>query len=445
MGRRRKSPLPADPIEAEIEGLSHDGRGVTHIEGKAVFISGALPGEQVSFRYQRRQRRHDEGRVEAVLQASPDRVSPRCEAFGICGGCSLQHQRPAAQIRDKQQILADAFERIGKVTPDRWLAPLIPASHWGYRGKARLGVKHVLKKGKVLVGFREQSSAFVAEMRDCPILDPRVGQSLEALAHLVAGLSQPNRLPQIEVAVGDQGVVLAFRILEALTDTDRRQLLSFGRERDFIIAIQPGGPETLYSLDETQSLMQCYRLPDFDLSLAFLPNDFTQVNQDINRQMVKQAIDLLTVGPTDEVLDLFCGLGNFTLPLATRAKQVTGVEGDAALVARARQNAELNALNNARFFTANLYAELGAEPWLNSIYPKALIDPPRSGAQEVLPLIPKLGVERLVYVSCYPSTLARDAGILVQKHGYRLLQAGVMDMFPHTAHVESISLFEKNL
>jgi 23S rRNA (uracil1939-C5)-methyltransferase len=443
MGRSRRRKLPKDPVRTTIDSLSHDGRGVAHIDGKAVFIHGALPGEEVEFIYTRKQRRYDEGHVETVITASPERVSPGCEHFGICGGCSLQHLAEKAQITSKQQALMDAFQRIGKVMPESISPPLLSPSAWGYRKKARLGAKFVHKKGKVLVGFRERGSGFVADLDSCLVLDPKVGELVSPLAQLIASLSIKEKVPQIEVSMGDDECVLIFRILEPLTGEDEQKLLGFGTQNNLSIYIQDGGPDTVRPLTGVATDL-LYRLPDHELELHFLPNDFTQVNSGLNRLMINKALELLELKQTDRVLDLFCGLGNFTLPIAKRCESVTGVEGDAGLVARARGNAVANDVHNTDYFTANLYESLEKEPWLLRQFDKALLDPPRSGALEVLEHLPKLGIERIVYVSCYPGTLARDAGELVQKHGYRLLSAGVMDMFPHTAHVESIALFEKN-
>lgn len=441
MGRSRRK-LPQDPVLARIESLSPDGRGVARIDGKAVFIQGALPGEAVQFTYTRAHRRYDEGVVSEVLSTSPDRVEPRCIHFGSCGGCSLQHMAPKAQLCAKQQSLADALERIGKVSPRDWLEPLDSPLHWGYRRKARLGVKYVEKKQRVLVGFRERYSSFVADLSRCEILHPRVGGLIPELAQLIEGLSIRDRVPQIELAFGDHACVLVFRIMDPLTDRDREHLETFGVTHDIHIYLQEGGPDSVRPLSGLPTRLS-YRIPDFDLELQFLPTDFTQVNTDINRLMVRRAVELLAPQEEDRVLDLFCGLGNFTLPLARRAGHVAGVEGDPGLVARAKDNALHNGISNAEFHTANLYEALQDLPWLQQRYRKALLDPPRSGAFEVLEHLPRLGVERLVYVSCYPSTLARDAGALVHDHRYSLAAAGVMDMFPHTGHVESIALFER--
>ncbi|MDJ0807278.1 MAG: 23S rRNA (uracil(1939)-C(5))-methyltransferase RlmD [Gammaproteobacteria bacterium] len=442
MGRSRRKPLPKDSVETEVESLTHDGKGVAHVDGKATFVYGSLPRERVRFVYTSRQRKYDEGRTVEVLEASPQRVEARCSQFGICGGCSLQHQDPEAQVVSKQQAMLDTLQRIGRVEPVEILSPLLSESAWGYRRKARLGVRYVPKKGGTLVGFRERGSSFVANIDTCHILHPRVGELLPALSQLIDGLSIRHKIPQIEMAMGDSVCVLIFRLLQEPSAEDLQKLAGFGAQHDVAIYQQDGGLETVRPVSG-EPLELFYQLPDFDLTLRFLPNDFTQVNTDINRQMVRQAVEMLELEPVDRVLDLFCGLGNFTLPLARQAGEVTGVEGDSGLVARARANAQLNHINNVRFFTANLYETLENEPWLQDRFNKVLLDPPRSGAQEVLGHLPRLGAERLVYISCYPGTLARDAGILVHELGYRLFSAGIMDMFPHTAHVESMALFEK--
>ncbi|OQX31132.1 MAG: 23S rRNA (uracil(1939)-C(5))-methyltransferase [Candidatus Sedimenticola endophacoides] len=440
--RSRRRQLPTEPVRAQIESLSHDGRGVAHIDGKAVFIQGALPGEEVEFLYSRRQRRYDEGRAQHVIQASPERVEPRCDAFGICGGCSLQHQAPDAQIQAKQQALLDAFERIGRVRPETTLPPLVSGSPWGYRRKARLGAKYVIKKEKVLVGFREKGTGLITDTTRCHVLHPKVGELIGPLAELIGGLSIRDKVPQIEVAMGDQTCVLIFRLLHPPAPRDIERLRSFGSHHGVAIYLQEGGPETVRPL-EGEPVDLSYHLPEHDLEIHFLPSDFTQVNSELNRLMIDRALDLLAPAADERVLDLFCGLGNFTLPLARRAGEVIGVEGDAGLVARARDNARRNGIGNSAYFTANLYGDLEREPWLRQRFDKVLLDPPRSGALEVLEHLPPMGAERIVYVSCYPGTLARDADLLVNRHGYRLVSAGVMDMFPHTAHVESIALFEK--
>ncbi len=443
----RKARLPQEAFPARIDDLAHDGRGIAHLDGKAVFIEGALPGETVSFRYTAKHARHDEGRVEAVELASPERVVPRCAHFGVCGGCSLQHLAAAKQIEFKQAQLLDNLARIGKVKAERVLEPLT-GPYWGYRQKARLGVKDVPKKGRVLVGFREKHSPYLAELERCEVLHPRVGGLLRALSDLVGSLGVRARLPQIEVAIGEDGddapvVALSFRVIDPPSADDRDKLVAFGREHGIRIYLQPGGPETTQRIWSEGVGPLSYRLPDYDLELAFEPWHFTQVNAGINRGMVAHALALLDPQPHDKVLDLFCGLGNFTLPLARRAREVVGVEGEASLVEWARGNAERNGITNARFDVADLSAAIEGQPWRIERYDKILLDPPRSGALELMPHLAALGARRIVYVSCHPATLARDAGVLVNEHGFTLRAAGVMDMFPHTAHVESIALFER--
>jgi len=353
----------------------------------------------------------------------------------------MQHLKEEEQIASKEQALRDALERLGKVEPESYLPPLV-AGHWGYRRKARLGVKLVPNKGKVLVGFRERGSAFVADLQECLVLHPRVGRLLPELSELVGQLSIAGQLPQIEVAMDDERLVLIFRVLAAPDAADEQRLRVFGAAHELGVYLQPGGPDTVAPLDSDVDLR--YALPEFDVELGFLPTDFTQVNTDINRQMVGRAVALLDPGPDDRVLDLFCGVGNFTLPLARRAGEVVGVEGDASLVQRARDNARRNGLDRVRFHTANLYEPLEAEPWLRESFDKVLLDPPRSGAFEVIEHLGRSSAGRIVYVSCYPGTLARDAAELVRRHGFALRGAGIMDMFPHTSHVESIALFERS-
>lgn len=439
--RRSRRRPPAEPITVAIEALSHDGRGVARVDGKAVFVHGALPGEQVTCQYRAQRRQYDEADTVEVLAPSAERVTPQCPHFGQCGGCSLQHLIPAGQRAAKRQTLIDAFARIGQVQADEIWPDLVGASPWGYRRKARLGVKYVAKKGRVLVGFRERGSAFVADLQGCPVLEPSIGALLPALAECIGALSIRERLPQIEVAMDDARLVLVLRVLDPPDAADRARLTAFAREHAVTLYLQPGGPDTVVPLDQPVDL--AYALPDQGLTLGFGPLDFTQVNSDINRQMVSRALELLAPGAGERVLDLFCGVGNFTLPLATGGAQVVGVEGAPELVARAQDNARRNGLDTVTFHCANLFEPLAEAPWRQGCYDKALLDPPRSGAQEVLPELARLGVKRVVYVSCYPGTLARDAGLLVREHGYRLRGAGIMDMFPHTAHVESIALFER--
>lgn len=411
------------------------------MDGKAVFIDGALPGERVRFEYLRQHRSYDEGRTVDVLAAAPERVEPRCPHFGVCGGCTLQHMAPQAQILAKQGTLLENLARIGDVRPQNVLEPLT-GPHWGYRHKARLGAKFVVKKGRMLVGFRERHAPYVAELTRCEVLHPSVGERIVALTELLAGLSVRMRVPQVEVAVGDRITALVFRHLDPLTDADRAALEAFGRNHDVAVFLQPGGPDSVELL-YPQAADLTYGLPAHHVTLAFEPTDFIQINPAINRQMVDRVLELLALRPEHQVLDLFCGLGNFTLPMARRAAEVVGVEGEAGLVQRAEQNAARNGISNTRFYCADLNEDLVDSPWLQRRYDRILLDPPRSGAAAMMARLAALGAPRIVYVSCHPGSLARDAGQLVHELGYRLVSAGVMDMFPHTAHVESLALFER--
>lgn len=438
--RTRRQRLPGPVASVVIESLAHDGRGVAHVEGKTVFVEGALPGETVGFEYQATHRSFDEGRVTDIHQASADRVVPRCPHFGVCGGCSLQHMEPGAQIRAKQQVLLDNLARIGGVGPEAILPPLT-GPVWGYRGKARLGVKLVVRKGRVLVGFRERRKPYVADLSRCEVLHPAVGENLVTLAAFIGTLDARARIPQVEVAVGDAATALVFRHLDPLDAADRARLEAFAVEQDVHVYLQPGGPDSVQALAPADSVLS-YRLPAQAVELRFQPGDFTQVNAEINRRMIARVLEMLELERSDNVLDLFCGLGNFTLPMARQAGAVTGVEGEAGLVQRARDNARLNSLDNAVFHVADLAADQRQAAWAGGGYNKMLLDPPRSGAAQVLDVVGNIHPQRLVYVSCHPGSLARDAGTLVREYGYRLCSAGVMDMFPHTAHVESIALFE---
>lgn len=441
--RNRGRPLPsAEPVRAMVQALTHDGNGLARVDGKAVFIAGALPGETVLFRYTRRRSQYDEGAVLEVDEPSPDRVEPGCAHFGYCGGCSLQHLAGPAQVAHKQRWLLENLERIGKVEPVRMLPPLT-AESWGYRRKARLAARFVVRKGRVLVGFRERDQPYVADLARCEVLHPRVGGLLTGLGELIGSLSIRERVPQIEVAVGDDTVALSMRVLNDPTETDLTRLETFARLHDLHLYLQPGGPDSTRLLWPAEEKLE-YSLPEHDLKLAFKPYHFTQVNLDINRRMVDLTLGLMELSGQERVLDLFCGLGNFTLPLARHAAAVVGVEGDASLVQWAEANARRNGLTNVCFHVANLMEEQSGADWLRvGGFQRVLLDPPRSGALEMVPAVAALGAERIVYVSCHPATLARDAGVLVHEQGYRLTAAGIMDMFPHTAHVESIALFER--
>ncbi|MDH3831942.1 MAG: 23S rRNA (uracil(1939)-C(5))-methyltransferase RlmD, partial [Gammaproteobacteria bacterium] len=395
MGKRRpRKRLPEPRSDVTIESLGHDGRGVTHLDGKAVFIDGALPGEVVSFEYLTSRKKFDEGRVTEVQQASPDRVEPKCPHFGLCGGCSLQHLEAGAQIRAKQQVLLDNLGHIGRVEPESVLPPLT-GQIWGYRTKGRLGAKDVIKKGKVLVGFREKRSSYVADLHRCEVLHPSVGGKFQELSALIEQLDARARIPQIEVAVAGDITALVFRHLQPLTDTDVEKLKRFALDNQFRIYLQPAGPDSIQPLSPEDSSL-CYRLPVQDIEIHFRPTDFTQINTRINEQMIARVLDMMALHTSDRVLDLFCGLGNFTLPMAQQAGLVVGVEGEAGLVSRARENAVLNAIDNAVFYTANLIDNHIEASWAGEGYNKVLLDPPRSGAAEVLDMLGNIGPERIV-------------------------------------------------
>jgi 23S rRNA (uracil1939-C5)-methyltransferase len=438
--RNRKKNSPMETANAQIESLAHDGRGVAHLDNRAVFISGALAGEEVLFQYTKKKRDIAEGRTIEVLKASPDRVEPPCAHYEICGGCSFQHLAPEKQILAKQAVLFEQFRSTAKLENIEIWEPL-RGPFLGYRHRARLGVKDVPKKGRVLVGFREKSSSFLALLDECEVLHPAVGKKLLSLSALIGELSIKNKIPQIEASISDERTALVFRILEPLSTADEEHLKAFEITEGVDIYTQSKGPDTIAPLSGEKPLLS-YALPN-DVTLYFGPSDFVQVNVEINRLMIGRALEILDLNESDNVLDLFCGLGNFTLPMARVAGHVTGVEGSEDLIARAKQNADKNGLDNTDFYEANLMEELKSESWVKKTYNKVLIDPPRLGAKEILHLLPSWGAEQVLYISCNPSTLARDADILVNQLGYTLKKAGVMDMFPHTSHVESMALFER--
>lgn len=426
--------------------MTHDGRGVARREdgvhaGKAIFITGALPGETVMVEQSGRSRQFDEGRTVEVLTASPDRVEPRCAHFGVCSGCVLQHLDANKQIGLKQQELLDNLQRIGHVTPEEVLSPLVDSS-WGYRRKGRFSVRHVLKKGKTLVGFRELDPRFVADIEHCHTVIPEIGMKVGLIAAFVDQLDARAEIPQIEFIAGDEAIVLVFRHMKELSTSDREKLQAFGEAEGFVIYLQPGGISTVHPLSiDTPKLS--YSLKPWNVELEFKPLDFIQVNRGLNEKMIAHAMDLLAPEPGERILDLFCGLGNFTLPLARVAHEVVGVEGDAGLVQRARENAARNGLENVQFHAADLSLPLQSQTWMKQKFDRLLLDPARTGADGVLKQLPLDQLKRIVYVSCHPGSLARDAGWLVNEAGWTLKKAGVMDMFPHTAHVESIAVFEK--
>jgi len=398
-----------------------------------LFVEGALPGERAAVQIMTGGRRFDLGRASRLLNESPGRRVPRCPHFGVCGGCATQHADLATQMLAKQDGLLQNLARIGRVEPERVL-PMVTGQEWGYRHRARLSVRHVQKKG-VMVGFRERRSTYVADMHECSVLPERISALIDPLRALIGQLSVHSRLPQVEIAVGDNAAALVLRHLAPLTDDDRTQLRDFARRYAVHLWLQPGGPETAAAFEPPDSAL-FYTLPDFDLRLHFRPTDFTQVNHAVNRLLVARALELLDPRPGERVADLFCGLGNFSLPIARRGAQVIGFEGSGELIERARQNAAANDLV-AQFEVMDLFAP-NLAPY--GPFDKLLIDPPRQGAVEIVKS--PLGARRIVYVSCDTATLARDAGVLVHTQGFRLAAAGVVNMFPHTAHVESMALFE---
>ena len=429
-----------------IESVDHEARGIARHGGKVIFVDGALPGEVLTAAPYRKKERFDNAQISAIVESSPSRVVPRCAHFGVCGGCSMQHAQVRTQVAIKQRVLEDNLRHIGKVAPEQMLRP-VEGPAWEYRYRARLSVRHVFKKGGVLVGFHERRSSYVADMRECHVLPRRIAALLMPLRELVAGLSIRDRMPQVEVSLGSRVDVLVFRILEPLSVTDEAALKQFAELHRVQAWLQPKGPATAYPFWPLDAPVLSYELPAFGVTMPFNPTDFTQVNHQINEVLVGRALRLLDPQPHERIGDFFCGLGNFTLPIARSAREVVGVEGSEPLLVRARANAALNGLaGRTSFHAANLFeatpetiARLGA-------FDKVLIDPPRDGA---LDLIKSLGAQgdaapsRMVYVSCSPSTLARDAGLLVGELGYALKAAGVVNMFPHTSHVESIALFER--
>lgn len=426
-----------------IESLDQEGRGIARTEGKVIFIEGALAGEVVSYSSYRKKPTFEQAQVTQIHKSSPLRVQPKCAHFGVCGGCSMQHLDARAQVAVKQRILEDALWHIGKVKAETILRPIYGQA-WGYRERARLSVKHVIKKGKTLVGFHEKRSSFVADMQHCEILAPKIAALIAPLAELIGGLSIRDKVPQIEVGVGDHVDALVLRVLEPPTHADEAALRAFADEHQIQFWLQSKGPETITPFHPLDAPALSYSLPEFGITMPFAPSEFTQVNSALNRVMISRAMRLLAPQPGERITDFFCGLGNFTLPIARSGAQVLGIEGSDALVARARQNAASNGLSgNTEFKAMNLFEMTDATLAKLGRFDKWLIDPPRDGAHE---LVKSLGSEhdprRIVYVSCNPATLARDAAELVQR-GYVLRSAGVMNMFPHTSHVESIAVFEK--
>ena len=460
----RRNPAENPILHATIESLDQEGRGVAHVYGKTIFIDGALPNERVTYQSQRIKPSYEVANVVSVLKQSNQRVVPKCPHFGLCGGCKLQHMDANAQVAAKQRLLENDLWHIGKVKPDNVL-PSMYGPTWGYRHKARLSVKYVDKKQRVLVGFNEKGTRYVADMNSCEVLVPEVSALIAPLEDMIIQLSIRDKLPQIELAVGEANqikkpeanqnnrheaiddkpvIVLILRMMDVLTENDKSLLKAFADTHKVQIWTQTKGPDTIKPFWPLKGAQLQYSLPEFDLIYLFKPNEFTQVNPQINRVMIRRAMQLLQPKAGEKIADFFCGIGNFTLPIARCGASVLGLEGLANLVDRANESAMLNRITHATFGVADLFkmteeslAELGK-------FDKWLIDPPRDGAFELIKAItPATAPKLIVYVSCNPATLARDAGVLVAEKAYRLSAAGVINMFPHTAHVESIALFER--
>lgn len=456
--RQRRRKLPSEPIELEITAISHEGRGIAHIDGKVAFVDGALEGERVTASYVRSRGKFDELKATSILSSSPDRVVPPCEFAGLCGGCSLQHMQPNAQIELKQSVLLEQLKHSANIdSAELKILPNLQDLQIHYRRKARLAVRMVAKKGGALVGFREKYSSFITDMDNCKVLVEEVASLIQPLRELITTLQGSHSIPQIEVAVGEEKippahvegeqdlslkVALVIRHLQPLSEADLDALLEFAAQHSIELYMQPSSMQSvhkIFPLDGIERLQ--YFLPEFDLTLNFHPMDFTQINAGINRKIVSRAMQLLEVNKDDVILDLFCGLGNFTLAAARLSNTVVGVEGSEEMVKRGAENAQCNGIGNASFYAADLCQDITDKPWFKLKFSKILLDPPRSGAIEIIRQIAQIGANKILYISCNPATLARDAAELINA-GYKLKSAGVMDMFPHTTHVESIAEFE---
>ena len=426
-----------------VESLDHEARGIVRQDGKAIFVDGALPGERVEYASFRRKPKYELAHLVSVLRPSTARVEPRCPHFNICGGCAMQHMDPSAQLAAKQRVLEDSLWHIGRVRPETILPP-IQGEAWGYRHRARFAVRKIERKGGMLIGFHEKRSSYIADMETCAILPPHVSALLLPLRALIGRLSISERLPQVELAVGEHCTALVLRILEPLTAADEQLLRDFADRHEIVFYLQPKGPDSVYRFHPLPGPRLSYTLPEFDLELDFRPTDFTQVNHAVNRVLVRRALRLLDPQPGERIADMFCGLGNFTLPIARSGAMVFGVEGSPGLVQRARESALANGLaDRVDFGVANLFECSEASLQALGYFDRMLIDPPREGALELVKAFGDNAPKRLVYVSCNPATLARDAAVLVSIKGYRFVAAGAVNMFPHTAHVESIAVFER--
>ena len=442
---RRRKPLPKESFIVEIESLDHDGRGIAHDpNGKTIFVYDALPDETVECFYTRLFNRYDEARVIRVIRSSPDRVEPKCAHVSFCGGCSLQHVHTDRQIVNKQNALLEQFHHFGNIMPESMLPP-ITGKTYGYRRKARLGVRYVHKKNRVLVGFRERSGRYLADISHCPILEEPAATLFTPLSELINHLSVNEAIPQIELAIGDQGTAFVFRHVMRLTDDDLRKISLFAEHYELQIYLQPDNLDSVHRLypppaQNKEDELLSYFLPNQNLTLYFHPCDFVQINAEINQKMIDQVLSLLELKSTDKVLDLFSGLGNFSLPMAQIAESVCAVEGMDVMVERSQYNANKNNITNLTSIRANLTNPIEEQAWFKESYNKVLIDPPRSGAAELIPALLAKRPSHIIYVSCNPSTLARDAGELTH-NGYRLAKVGVIDMFSQTTHIEAVAQF----
>lgn len=426
-----------------IESLDHEARGIARQEGKTIFVDGALPGELVDYASFRKKPNYELAHLVAVKRASSARVTPRCPHYGICGGCAMQHMEPTAQVAAKQRVLEDSLWHIGRLRPESILPP-VHGEPWAYRHRARLGVRRLEKQGGMLIGFHEWRSSYIADIRRCDILPQHVSALLLPMRELFATLAVADHLPQVEVAVGEACTALVLRILQPLGQRDEKLLREFADLHAVVIYLQPKGPDSAYRFYPQSAPQLSYSLPEFDVQLEFRPTDFTQVNHAVNRVLVRRAVGLLDPQPGERIADMFCGLGNFTLPIARSGAHVVGVEGSPGLVQRGVASAAANGLSaQVRFSVANLFNCTEESLAALGRFDKMLIDPPREGAIELIKALGNDAPRRIVYVSCNPSTLARDAAILASVKGYRFLAAGAVNMFPHTAHVESVALFER--
>lgn len=439
MKRKLKTPIE---FTGQVMNITHEGRGITHFNQKKTFVVGALPQEMIRAAIIKKRASYNEATLIEVLEPSPHRVKPPCDHFNLCGGCSLQHMSMVHQLEFKQQSLLEQLKHFGHVTPESILPPII-GSEINYRRKARLGVKFVTKKNKLLVGFREKSGRYLADLQDCLILHEHVGKNLMNLAQCIASLSQYQSIPQVEIAVGEDATALIFRHLETLPYEDKEKLIAFCKEYNYHLYLHPNPPAKVYKCwpaDQSERIL--FTIPKFDIEFKVHPMDFMQVNLDLNRLMVNQALSLLDIKQGETMLDLFCGVGNFSLPSALFAQSVTGIEGNPEMVQRAKDNALHNNIQNAQFHAANLMEPHKYMSWVKK-YDKVLLDPPRAGAKEILPFFKDFAPKKIVYISCNPSTLSRDTHTLVHEQGYCLQQVGIVNMFPHTAHIEAMAVFEQ--